>query len=182
MEQVDRTEKIGGEMISSFLSKLLTTRQASFTEEEIEIFDLNFTLQPLPSLVEFQKEVSDERMMERLGYLISETIIDHFKKRFAIEEKKMSDLWTKLIHLSGLGKIEVVDIKGNRTILKVEKNNFAKLYLEKYGLQKKPVCHLIKGIFKCFMEKLTGKKVEVVETSCIAMGNKVCTFEVRIIE
>jgi len=154
-------------------------KQASFTEEEIAIFELNFSLQPLLGLVDFQKEMEDKQLMEKLGYLISGSIISHFKKRFAIEENKIADLWTKLFNISGLGRVETVDVTKNKTILKIEKNNFAKLYTEKYGIQKQPVCHLISGIFKNFIEKTTGKKVEVKETSCIAMGNRVCTFELR---
>jgi len=168
-------------MISTFLSKLLTTRQASFTEDEIDIFDLNFSMQPLPSLIDFQKEITDKKLMERLGYLISESIISHFKKRFAIEEKKISNLWTNLFDISGFGKVEVVDMTKDKTILKLGKNNFAKLYMEKYGIQKEPVCYIIVGIFKNFIEKTSESKVEAKETSCIAMGNKVCTFEIKII-
>ncbi|RLG54585.1 MAG: hypothetical protein DRN95_08605 [Candidatus Hydrothermarchaeota archaeon] len=168
-------------MISAFLSKLLTTRQASFTEDEIEIFDLNFTMQPLLSLVEFQEEIKDKKLMERLGYLISNAIITHFKRRFAIEEKKIGNLWTKLFNISGIGRVEVVDVTEKRTVLKLARNNFARLYVEKYGIQKQPVCFLITGMFKNFIEKTSGKKVEVKETSCIASGNKVCTFEVEVV-
>jgi predicted hydrocarbon binding protein len=166
-------------MISAFLSKLLTTRQASFTEEGIEIFDLNFNMQPLLSLVRFQNETNDGEKMGKLGYFISESIITHFKKRFAIEEKKMTNLWTNLFDISGFGKVEIVDVTKERTILKLDKSNFAKLYMENYGIQKQPVCHLLGGIFKNFVEKTNGTKVDVKETSCIAMGNRVCTFELK---
>jgi predicted hydrocarbon binding protein len=166
-------------MISAFLSKLLTTRQASFTEDGIEIFDLNFNMQPLLSLVRFQNETKDGEKMEKLGYFISESIITHFKKRFAIEEKKMTNLWTNIFDLSGFGKVQVVDVTKEKTILKLEKNNFARLYVENYGIQKQPVCHLLAGVFKNFIEKTGGNKVEVKEISCIAMGNRVCTFELR---
>ena len=167
-------------MISSFLSKLLMARQASFTEKEIEIFELNFSLQPLLSFVEFQKDVKDKEIMEKLGYFISESVISHFKRRFAIEEEEMVNLWTNIFDISGFGKLEVVDSTNKRTIIKIENNNFAKLYLEKYGKQKEPVCHIIVGIFKNFVEKTTKKKVKAKETSCIAMGNRVCTFEITI--
>lgn len=169
-------------MISSFLSKLLMARQAEFTEEKIEIFDLNFSMQPLISLVEFQHEINDIEKMKKLGYLMSESIISHFKKKFAIEENKISNLWTNLFNISGFGRMQIVNITENTTILKIEKNNFARLYTEKYGKQKEPICHIISGIFKNFVEKTTGKKVEVKETSCIAMGNKVCTFEIKSIQ
>ena len=66
-----------------------------------------------------------------------------------------------------------------KTILKLDNNNFARVFLENYGIQKQPVCHLLGGIFKNFIEKTSGTKVEVKETSCIAMGNKVCTFELK---
>ncbi len=166
-------------MISAFLSKLLTTRQASFTEKEIEIFDLNFSMQPLLSLVKFQNETKDGTKMEKLGYFISESIISHFKTRFAIEEKKMTNLWTNLFNISGLGEVKVVDITKEKTILKLESNNFARLYAKEYGIQKQPICHLLTGIFKNFIEKTSGKKVDCKEISCIAMGNRVCTFELR---
>jgi len=179
MDQINEDKRSDIRMISAFLSKLLTTRQASFTEEGIDIFDLNFSMQPLMSLVDFQNEVKDKELMQRLGYLISESIISHFKKRFAIEEKKISNLWTNLFDISGFGKVETVDVTKERTILKISNSNFAKLYAEKHGKQREPVCHLITGIFKNFVEKTTGKKVEVKETSCIAMGNRVCTFELK---
>jgi predicted hydrocarbon binding protein len=169
-------------MISAFLSKLLTARQASFTEDEIEIFDLNFCMQPMSSLIDFQNEIKNKEMMEKFGYLISESIILHFKKRFAIEEKKITNLWKNIFDISGFGKMEVVNVTENVNILKIAKNNFARLYSEKYGKQGEPICHIISGIFKNFVEKTTGKKVEVKETSCIAMGNKVCTFEIRAIQ
>jgi len=169
-------------MISAFLSKLLTARQASFTEDEIEIFDLNFCMQPMSSLIDFQNEIKNKEMMEKFGYLISESIISHFKKRFAIEEKKITNLWKNIFDISGFGKMEVVNVTENVNILKIAKNNFARLYSEKYGKQGEPICHIISGIFKNFVEKTTGKKVEVKETSCIAMGNKVCTFEIKSIQ
>ncbi len=166
-------------MISSFLSKLLMARQASFTEDNIEIFDLNFSMQPLISLVKFQYEIKDIEKIEKFGCLISESIINHFKKKFAIEENKISDLWINLFNMSGFGKVQIVDASKEKTILKLGKSNFAKLYVENYGIQKQPVCHLLRGVFKNFVEKTSGNKVEVKETSCIAMGNMVCTFELK---
>lgn len=165
-------------MISAFLSKLLTTRQANFTEDEIEIFDLNFSMQPLMSLVKFSKEANKESI-EKFGYYISDSIIEHFKKRFAIEENKIKNLWSQIFNISGFGKLETVSSTEDKNILKISKSNFAKLYISKYGTQKKPVCHIICGILENFVEKTIGKKVECVETSCIAMGNRVCTFELK---
>jgi predicted hydrocarbon binding protein len=165
--------------MSSFLSKLLISKQATFTEREIKILELNFSLQPLLGLVNFQKEIDEREIMEKLGYFISESIISHFKKRFAIERENLANLWINLFDINGFGKLEFIESNNERTIAILEDNNFARLYLEKYGKQKKPVCHIIIGILKNFVENTTGRKVEAKETSCIAMGNRVCTFEIN---
>ncbi|MBD3156033.1 MAG: hypothetical protein GF368_05270 [Candidatus Aenigmarchaeota archaeon] len=166
-------------MISSFLSKLLTTRQASFTEKGIEIFELNFSMQPLAALVEFQKEVTPKKM-ERFGYLMSDSVINHFKKRFAIEEDKISNLWTGLFNVSGFGKLHVVSMSDKEATFEIKDNNFAKLYQSKYGEQKEPVCYLICGILKNLFEKTTGKKASCKETICIAEGKTSCSFELKV--
>jgi predicted hydrocarbon binding protein len=166
-------------MISSFLSKLLTTRQASFTEKGIEIFELNFSMQPLIALVEFQKEVSPEKM-EKLGYLMSDSIINHFKERFAIEEDKISNLWTGLFNVSGFGKLQVVSMSEKEATFELKDNNFAKLYQSKYGKQKEPVCHIICGILRNLFEKTTGKKAKCKETTCIAESKSTCSFEIKV--
>ena len=116
-------------MISSFLSKLLMARQADFTEEGIEIFDLNFYMQPVLSLVKFQHEIGDEEKLEKLGYWISESIIDHFKKKFAIEENKISSFWIDIFNISGFGKVQVLDMTKEKTILKLDNNNFSRVFL-----------------------------------------------------
>ena len=168
-------------MLSNFLKKLLFARQADFTEDEIKILEMQFSLQPMLALVEFQNRIKDKKLFEKFGYLISESMISHLEKRFAIERKKLIDIWTKLFNMLGFGKFELIITTKNRTIIKMESNNFAKLYLKKYGKQEEPVCHILVGIFKNFIEKTSGKKVEVKETSCIASGNKVCTFEAEVV-
>ncbi len=166
-------------MISPFLSKLITTRQAAFTEDEIDIFEMKYFLQPMDSLVDFQKKLNDEKMMEDFGYLISESIVNHFKKRYSIEEGKIMSIWTNLFDLSGFGKLKVVNFNDTEAFFQIENNNFAKSYKDKYGTQKLPVCHIIRGILRNVYEKTTGKKVTCTENQCIAKGNVACSFKVQ---
>jgi len=166
-------------MISPFLSKLITTRQATFTDEEIEIFELKYFLLPLQSLVDLQQKIQDKTVMEDLGYFISNSIIDHFKKKYAMDESKIVDIWTKLFDLSGFGKLEIVSLNEKEGVFQIKNNNFAKIYASKHGQQKEPVCHIIRGVLKNVYERTQGKKVECKELQCIAAGKNVCTFKTQ---
>lgn len=167
-------------MISSFLSKLLMTRQAIFLEEEIKILDLNYFMQPILGMVKLQNELERKDIMRRFGYLASESVVEHFKRRFAIPEEKIMDSWTKLFGLSGFGKLDIISSEKDKTILKVSENSFAKAYVQEYGLQKEPVCHFLCGVFENLMESVSGKPAICKEMGCIGKGNGVCTFEVKI--
>lgn len=42
----------------------------------------------------------------------------------------------------------------------------------------KPICHAAVGLLEAGVEWGTGRKFKVVETSCIAMGDEICTFDI----
>lgn len=42
----------------------------------------------------------------------------------------------------------------------------------------KPICHIISGVLSKIKESGTGEKYQVVETKCIAIGDKVCEFKI----
>lgn len=171
-------------MISVFLSKLLTSRQANFTEENISIFNLFFTLQPVESLVDLQKNLEDkfgkrgEEVISNFGRKISSTMIDHFKKNFKIEREHLKDLWLNMFSLSGLGKLNIVKFDSKSAIFQTDSSSIAKIYLSKYKKSKEPVCHLISSMLEVYFEEVTGKKVKCRETSCVAARQKFCTFEI----
>ncbi|MEM5777138.1 MAG: 4-vinyl reductase [Candidatus Aenigmatarchaeota archaeon] len=165
-------------MMSSFLSKLLTARQAIFTEEEIEILEMKYVLHPLETLVDFQKNLNDEKKMEEFGYFLFQNIFDHLKKRFSLEESKISDLWINLFNLCGFGKIDLINISEKESIVEIKNNNFARIYISKNKQQKQPVCHIIRGSLRLTFERIYGKKFECKETQCIATGSKSCVFKI----
>jgi len=166
--------------MSSFLSKLLTARQAIFTEEEIEILEMNYILHPMEALVDFQAKLKDEKQMEDFGVLISSSLFEHLKKRFSIDESKIADLWLDLFNLLGFGKLNVINLDEKQSVLEIKNCNFAKIYLSKYKQQKQPVCHIIRGVIKNTFERIYGKKFQCKELQCLAAGSKSCTFKVEL--
>ncbi|OGI14513.1 hypothetical protein A3K63_01960 [Candidatus Micrarchaeota archaeon RBG_16_49_10] len=166
-------------MISSFLTKLLTARQASFTEEEIEIFDLNYAMQPMESLVDLQGIVKKPEAMKEFGRSMSSSFTGHLKKKFSLEEKNVASIWTSIFNISGFGKLEIVRMDGKGGVVEIKGNNFARIYKMKNGKQKQPVCHVISGIIEGVFENVTKRKVSCTERSCAARGDVSCIFEVK---
>jgi predicted hydrocarbon binding protein len=170
-------------MISVFLSKLLTSRQANFTEENISIFDLLFAMQPLESLVGLQKSVEDSLgkkgsgLMLDFGRKISTALINHFKTRFNLKGEQLREVWLNMFSLSGFGKLEIVKFDHKSAIFQTSSSTIAKIYLSKYKRIKQPVCSIISGMLEVYFQEITGKKVKCKETGCVANGKKFCTFE-----
>ncbi|MBD3228251.1 MAG: hypothetical protein GF329_08675 [Candidatus Lokiarchaeota archaeon] len=42
----------------------------------------------------------------------------------------------------------------------------------------KPMCHIISGVLSKIKESGTGEKYDVIETKCIALGEKMCEFKI----
>jgi len=168
-------------MISVFLSKLLTSRQASFTEENISIFDLFFAMQPIKSIVELQvdieKKYKDNELVTNFGRRISDAMLDHFKSRFGMKGEQLKSIWINMFGLSGLGKLEVLKLDNHSALFQTNSSTIAKIYLSEFGKQKKPVCSIICGMLESYIKEITGKQAKCKETSCVATGKKQCVFE-----
>jgi len=144
-------------MISVFLSKLLTSRQASFTDKDISIFDMMFAMQPIESLVELQKELEKkfgkegEQLMVEFGRTISDNIMNHFKKKFSLKGKRLESIWFNMFGLSGLGKLEVIKMDSKGARFQTDSSTIAKIHLSKFKKSKKPVCLIISGMLVEFL-------------------------------
>lgn len=179
MVTINSYKRYDREMISSFLTKLLTARQANLTEEEIQIFDMKYSMQPIESLIFLQEKIGKPELMKDFGRSYSNTIVEHFKAKFSIEEDRITSIWTNIFNISGFGKLKIVNMDKNGGIVEIKNNNFANVYKVKHGKQNKPVCHMIAGVIEGIFEKTTGKDVKCLESSCIATGKSACVFEVK---
>lgn len=173
-------------MISTFFSKLLMGRQANFTEENISIFDILFFMQPIESLIDLQKSLEVKFgkkgliLMKEFGRDISNDMLKHFKTRFSMKGDQLRNVWLNMFSLSGLGKLEIVEMTETKAIFQISTSSIAKIYLSKHGQQKSSVCVIIEGMLESYFEEVTGKKCNCKETSCVVMGKKYCTFQISV--
>lgn len=171
-------------MMSNFLSKLLISKQALFTDSSVSIFEMPFSLQPIESLVEMQREMEiqfdgkSEKLLKRFGNRMSESIISHFKSRFGMAGSQLSSAWLNMFGLSGFGKLETVEMSDKTAMFRLESSPIARIYLSKYKVAQKPVCFIISGMLENYFENMSGKKCVCEETSCMANGKRNCIFQV----
>ena len=55
-------------------------------------------------------------------------------------------------------------------------------HLKNHGISEEPVCHTLTGYASGYMTTACGRNIYVKEMTCMAMGHKDCTFEVRVEE
>lgn len=58
----------------------------------------------------------------------------------------------------------------------------AKEHLKNHGKSKNPVCHTLTGYASGYMTKACKRNIYVKEITCMAMGDKECTFEMKVEE
>jgi predicted hydrocarbon binding protein len=96
------------------------------------------------------------------------------------DKKKLLDFQTGQSALVGVGKYKWVRFDLTNKIFVVRgRSSFADEYSAIFGIQKVPVCHLVRGLSAGFIEELIGEKCLAIETSCCAMAKPVCEFVVR---
>jgi predicted hydrocarbon binding protein len=71
------------------------------------------------------------------------------------------------------------DMPKEEFTLKVEESSSAILYNKQFEKSKYPVCHLTRGIAAALFEIAFEKKMDAVETKCLAKGDSYCEFLVR---
>jgi predicted hydrocarbon binding protein len=172
--------------MSTFLRKLLLARQASFEEGEIKILEKHFYMQPIFDFLAFQHDSKKKfgnkilKMMYENGKSTAKDIVAHFEK-LGIKKSQLIKVWIDWINMYGIAQLEIVSIdeKKFRVKVKSNKSSFAREYVRRFGIQKKPVDYVLAGAIAGFFSKYFGKKVECKEVNCIAKGETSCQFVVK---
>lgn len=105
------------------------------------------------------------------GYLSSKKYRDVFGLKPAGVARFMARMGGQI----GWGKlsIEKLDL-ANRSLTATAQNS---PFAAAYGRSRRPVCHILRGIFGGLGEVIFGTPVKVIETQCAAKGDKLCRFE-----
>ncbi len=78
----------------------------------------------------------------------------------------------------GKGTLEKLDWEGESVIV-VENSFVATWYVRNNIKTDKPVCSLLRGFIAGAAEAIGGRKLDCIETECVAKGDKVCRFVVK---
>ena len=116
-------------------------------------------------------------------------------KELMLEEKDVLKLVDKASALH-LESGQISGVTSERTINFTEQQEVNEMYakgtwfdsfeasehLKNHGISEEPVCHTLTGYASGYMTTACGRNIYVKEVTCMAMGHKECTFEVRVEE
>lgn len=98
-----------------------------------------------------------------------------------LNNKKSSvDELLKKLNVLGMGLFSAKYMTKKLVYVSNTQNPYAKDYLTLFGKQKQGVDEFICKLLKIIFGKIHGNKVDIKETQCIATGNNLCKFEVKI--
>lgn len=173
-------------MLSSFITKLLLTRQFSMSEKEVKLLGKNFYLQPLSQLVLLQ-----EKLQEKFGEEGAKLIYEAGKasllemgrelQKFSSRKYELLEVMVSFLRHFGLGDIQLLrmDERECRVEIEIKENPFVKEYLKLFGVQPKCVDLLLAGMLSGFFSVFFKRGVECKEKSCMGRGNPVCMFVIK---
>ena len=151
---------------------------------EIDIMSLPVAILPVYILSDLEMELirilGYKEAYEKIYKSVKNGSIKYnkfFLEKYAIKDKRKALNWqTKIVTLSGWGKLEValIDFDNTRAVLHYINSPFAKAY-EKTNY---PVCIIPTAFTAGGAVTVLGKNVDAIETKCVAMGDKYCEIEI----
>jgi len=110
------------------------------------------------------------------GKEVGEHAAERLSEMFNVEGEKLVQAFSQAVKATGWGIAEVssIDMKKHTATI-IVKDCF-----EAAAWRKKPynVCHWTRGYLAGYMSRVFGKRVEAVETKCLAKGDEHCQFKI----
>lgn len=134
------------------------------------------------TLATFQKAIEEEigekasQILFESGFQGGSLSSKRYREVFGFSDEEIVRFMMEMGSQIGWGRFELerFDSAKKRFVVKVYHSPFA----EAYGSSPKPVCHMIRGVLGGIASVVFGREVEPKESSCLAMGDGCCRFEV----
>lgn len=110
------------------------------------------------------------------GEEVGKSIYENYGKYAPLEEGMLT-LFAELVKAVGWGIVEIVYSNLIEGIFTIRVYN--SIECEFCETSNEPCGYFAKGVLAGLLSKITGKKIEVKETKCIAMGDPYCQFEAK---
>ena len=161
----------------------MLARQLKFEKGSLKLFDERIFIVPGDMLVILQKTANDEEAMAKhlyqTGIRVNQTYFS--AKLFGFTKDKpheFAKLMTDIADATGWGIYNFIDLdfKKKQAIVNTDNTLVGKIY----GYSKVPVDHLMRGFIVGSARLLfNDPTIEGIETTCIAKGDKTCTFVLK---
>lgn len=169
-------------LLSGFYKKLMLARQLEFKDGVYLIIGKRVVMTPGTILNAFQnvllKEVGYTRaspLLYEMGYTAGYEWIKAYRDRLNItDSNKLFDFAAEFSTSSGWGNTELVskDLQNKHFMLHTTNSPF----LNSSHKNKKPICHILRGLYSGAGEVIFGETLGGIETKCQHLGDKYCEF------
>lgn len=127
--------------------------------------------------------LKDPRILSDISEAVWFNFFEHFKKAHHMDRKDFAKAAVKIFEVLGYGMLNLEFIAGETRLL-LKNSAFALTHrLISGGINSpRPICQYSEGYIRAFMEHVLKKernKIDVIESRCMAMGDKHCEFDFK---
>ncbi|WXG40327.1 MAG: 4-vinyl reductase [Candidatus Freyarchaeum deiterrae] len=153
---------------------------------EVTAYGTNYVIIEIWSLLHLLKESEKKlgkseytKIIGRVGGSIGTLIIKALSPQFDLNAEELFKAALNHLSITGWGKFNILE--GNIKSKRITLEAFS-IFAANYGESDYPVCVLEGGILQGILKEITSLSWSCTEKECIAMGNKKCKFELKLIE
>ncbi len=174
---------------SSVFSDLIANGEFRVDEEGHAMLNGQFLLMiPPPVILYLQDRLEDEMGREQMESLMLDAgrhqvqqALERYKDRYGMDDiskDKIVNYANTIIKILGWGEVTIQNADSDDVIVSVEHPTLPSVYRNRNDeMADAPVCHYLRGMMSGGMSAIIGEDVTLEETTCAAMGGKICVFE-----
>ena len=181
-------------MISDFVKRLIFARQFSLIDGKIEILGQKHIMLSNDAVLELQNIDQSKIYSIIKTSTLKNLELMHGKAYKALKEVSFADISEfgkklgsslggvlknieEIYQVYGLGKLQVVDLDNDKkqAVIRVYESPIAQASL-KQGRSKTNTCTINAAVLAGMFSYLFNKKIDCIETRCLAKGNSFCEF------
>ncbi|OIO25187.1 hypothetical protein AUJ14_04810 [Candidatus Micrarchaeota archaeon CG1_02_55_22] len=170
-------------MLSGFFKRLLMSRQLNFTEGDVTIFDMAYTMHPINYHIHLQQALEEKfgekshEILYTTGKRTAEEVAAQFADKFKVTGFDSINLWQNIIELSGTAKIMSISPREGGNVTVQAQSTIAKNMLKLKGKQSSATTdYYLQGFLAGVFSKIYSKEITCTETKCILAGDPYCEF------
>ena len=169
----------GVSMLNPFFDRFIFTNGIRFSNNQFFLMNTPFAILPVDILVGLA-EISDPATNRAVYAAVKKQVAGSLVSGFSLSNsvELNARFLAEFFSACGIGGVSIVhlDVENKRAMLVVDHNPIAGSLVNK---AKKPVDHVLRGVFAGVFSALFRNDLDCVEHQCIALNQKTCEFIVK---